>query len=357
MFAVIQARAGAGRRGSQGRRRPEHEVNPQLDAGLEGPATLSAANLSGFALFRLRTHDLLEDPSSSQAARAMSVFILLTIMISIVNFMIASYPEDMCIYADDTYSNPWAPEPKSGNRLCAQRRMSEESTSQAVESVCIIIFTVEYLLRFLVCTARISPLRFLVDPLNLLDVLAIMPWYLDIIVGSNDSDEDGSSGGGGIFGVLRIVRLTRVLRVFKVSRSMQSMIVLARTIVRSFSAFMILLTSIFVCMLLFGSFLVFFERGTYNEDLRQYLRADGTPSPFLSIPHCMYWCMVRASLPTRLSRSTCAPASLSLSLRFLAPTHESPVDVQTTMTTVGYGDLYPVTEWGKIIAMFAMVSG
>jgi len=112
---------------------------------------------------------------------------------------------------------------------------------------------------------------------------------------------------------------------------MQSMIVLVRTLKRSFSAFMILLTSILVTMLLFGSFVYFFERGTYVEreylsptggivKSGQYLRQDASPSPFLSIPHCMYWCM-------------------------------------TSMTTVGYGDMFPVTGLGQVIAMIAMVSG
>lgn len=31
--------------------------------------------------------------------------------------------------------------------------------------------------------------------------------------------------------------------------------------------------------------------------------------------------------------------------------------VQTSMTTVGYGDMYPVTGLGQVIAMIAMISG
>lgn len=247
-----------------------------------GPAvsTEDEVGLTGYKLWRLRTYKILEDPASSQGAKAMSIFILLTITVSIVNFMIASYPKDLCGYEED------------GTRVCAGRRLEKEQSVKDVESVCIIIFTVEYTIRLLVSTAKISRMSFLMDPLNCLDVLAIMPWYIDLIVEAvNPGGDEG--GGGGIFGILRIVRLTRVLRVFKVSKSMQSMIVLVRTLKRSFSAFMILLTSILVTMLLFGSFIVFFERGTYVEPRKEYLRGDASPSPFLSIPHCMYWCMVR----------------------------------------------------------------
>lgn len=236
---------------------------------------------------------MLEDPASSKYAKGMSVFILTTITVSIINFMIASYPSDLCGYAVISGSTL---------RVCAQDRLSDCTATQVIETICILIFTAEYLLRLLVCTASTSRVRFLVDPLNILDVLAIMPWYIDIIVTTVASTNDS---GGGIFGVLRIVRLTRVLRVFKVSKSMQSMIVLVRTLKRSFSAFMILLTSILASMLLFGSFIVFFERGTYVKTQRQYLREDGSASPFLSIPHCMYWCMVRLGFdPIGLSACT-----------------------------------------------------
>jgi len=301
-------------------RRPFSRRQADLPDGVMVPESSATVDegLTPFQNWRLHMYQLLEDPTSSRAAKAVSVFILLTITISIVNFMVASCPWDFCDYTDDGTATKICAVP-TDSRVGGER-LSSESAIQNIEMVCIFIFTVEYLLRLLCCTAKMSPVRFLLDPLNVLDVLAIIPWYIDQIVAAVNPSPDDSGGGGGIFGVLRIVRLTRVLRVFKVSRSMQSMIVLVRTLKRSFSAFMILLTSIFVSMLLYGALLLSFERGTYNEVLRQYLRADGSPSPFLSIPHCMYWCM-------------------------------------TTMTTVGYGDLYPVTGLGQVIAMVAMVSG
>ena len=73
-------------------------------------------------------------------------------------------------------------------------------------------------------------------------------------------------------------------------------------------------------MLFFGAFAWVGERGVYNPHLQQYLRIDGSPTPFLGIPDAMYWCMA-------------------------------------TMTTVGYGDLFPIGDFGRITGIIAMLSG
>ena len=73
------------------------------------------------------------------------------------------------------------------------------------------------------------------------------------------------------------------------------------------------------------SLLCQFESGEWTEDAAHpgwgtFNRADGKPSPFVSIFHSFYWVLV-------------------------------------TMTTVGYGDCYPVTPLGKIVTIIAMISG
>jgi len=101
---------------------------------------------------------------------------------------------------------------------------------------------------------------------------------------------------------------------------MKMMLVLGRTMVRSTTILLLLLLLVFFMMLFFGAFAWFGERGVYNPHLQQYLRKDGAPTPFLGIPDAMYWCMA-------------------------------------TMTTVGYGDLFPIGDFGRITGIIAMLSG
>lgn len=73
-------------------------------------------------------------------------------------------------------------------------------------------------------------------------------------------------------------------------------------------------------MLLFGSFISIAEKGVFNPSKQQYIREDGKPSPFSSIPQAMYWCM-------------------------------------TTMTTVGYGDLFPISYLGQAVGILSVLTG
>ena len=72
-------------------------------------------------------------------------------------------------------------------------------------------------------------------------------------------------------------------------------------------------------VILFSSLLFMVESGTYDQEKQLYY-INGEPSDFQSLPLTFYWCV-------------------------------------TTMTTVGYGDFYPITDLGRFIACVTMVSG
>merc|ERR1711871_480680 len=102
-----------------------------------------------------------------------------------------------------------------------------------IEVVCIACFTIEYISRLLCCGVQMPVWKFIIHPLNLIDLIAILPWYASTIVALVAQSGDGMTK---IFGIVRIVRLTRVLRVLKASKSMKLMMVLARTMLRSGTA-------------------------------------------------------------------------------------------------------------------------
>jgi hypothetical protein len=303
-----------------------------VSAGEDPPARGKLAALPGCQLSRLQHARMiiwltLEDPGSSPIAQLISFGVLITIFTSIVNFSVgsvancqwscASAGEVAIAMSDSEHPNGCAFS-AGATRTCSPSRVEDSAASQLVELVCIIIFTAEYVLRVLTCTTAMPLCTFFLAPMNLIDLIAILPWYIiAILTATLGSESDNLKK---IFGVVRVVRLTRVLRVFRVSKSMKMMVVLFRTLERSRQTLLILFCSVFTMMLLFGALVMQTERGTYNPHVRQYLLADGEQSAFLGIPDAMYWCMA-------------------------------------TMTTVGYGDLYPESPGGYVIGIITQLAG
>ena len=120
-----------------------------------------------------------ELPTSSFVARVLAIVSLTVILISIVVFCIESLPslEGMRVWF-------W------------------------ISVVCNAWFTIEYLTR-LACAK--NKLTFLKGTLNIIDVLSILPFYIQLIMDSLDAK-------GGALEVLRVLRVVRVVRIFKLTR-------------------------------------------------------------------------------------------------------------------------------------------
>lgn len=156
------------------------------------------------------------------------------------------------------------------------------------EVVTVAIFSVEYLLRLWSCTEDEDfahpvwgRMRFAVQPLVLIDLLAILPFYVPLVVGLD----------------LRIARVLRLLRLLKLTRYSESMSIIGDVLRSRREA---LISTLFV-----GFVLLLFASG-----LMYLAERDAQPEGFSSIPAAMWWGMV-------------------------------------TLTTVGYGDLFPVTPLGR----------
>ena len=169
------------------------------------------------------------------------------------------------------------------------------------EIVSVAIFTAEYLVRIWACTenpAYAHPvkgrLRFAVQPLVLMDLVAIVPFYIPLLLTFD----------------LRFVRSLRLLRVFrlvKITRYSESVEIIG-TVLRSRSN--ALLSTLFVTFILL-----------FMASVLMYLaERDAQPDGFSSIPAAMWWGMV-------------------------------------TLTTVGYGDLAPATALGRILGAVVALFG
>jgi len=170
----------------------------------------------------------------------------------------------------------------------------------AFEVLSVAIFTVEYLARIWSCTtsARFaSPVRgrlhFTMTPLALVDLFAILPFYLPFL--------------GVDLRFARAVRLTRLFRVMKVARYSEAL----RAFGRVFAAKK---EELVVAVFLMGLLVLF------ASSIMYFAENDAQPDHFSSIPAAMWWAVA-------------------------------------TLTTVGYGDVCPVTPLGKAIASVISVLG
>ncbi len=129
---------------------------------------------------------------------------------------------------------------------------------------------------------------------GIIDLISILPTYLALVL-----------VGAQYFMVLRTFRLLRVFRVLKMVRFLGE----ARTLGQAIRASRIKITVFLIFVMC-----IVFVMGTI-----MYL-IEGPDNGFSSIPASIYWCIV-------------------------------------TLTTVGYGDIAPVTTWGQIIASMIMITG
>ena len=164
----------------------------------------------------------------------------------------------------------------------------------------IAVFTLEYLLRVWSCTAGgYSPvkgrLRFIARPLLLIDLLAILPFYLQAFGLVLD------------LRVARMVRVARFVRIAKLGRYSPALQMLGRGF-WSKKEELLMTLALGAFALILASTLIFFAE---NE---------AQPEVFSSIPAAFWWAI-------------------------------------TTLTTVGYGDAFPVTVGGKIFGGIFQVFG
>ena len=80
-----------------------------------------------------------------------------------------------------------------------------------IDQAVVIFFTVEFLTRLTVCPVK---LRFIKDLMNIIDFLAILPFFFSLLLEElEDYEIIGKTGK-----IIRLVRVMRILRVFKLVR-------------------------------------------------------------------------------------------------------------------------------------------
>lgn len=140
-----------------------------------------------------------------------------------------------------------------------------------------------------------KPWKYVFSFYGIIDFLSIMPAYLSLLIPATQT-----------LTVLRVLRTLRIFRIFNMQRFLQESFHLLNAIRRSVTKILIFMLFVFIAAIILGSIIYMFENGK---------------NPAMSsIPKAIYWAVV-------------------------------------TITTVGYGDITPVTPMGQFISTLVMLLG
>ena len=170
------------------------------------------------------------------------------------------------------------------------------------ETVVILWFTIEYILRTWSTQHR---LKFVLSFMGILDLLVIVPYYVFVMFYRSHSRKVLT------IAALRLVRMVRVMRIFRLSRYSRGLSILGKTIRQSAGQLVSLLLFMLLALILWAS-IIYYNEYSYTKK--------GLNHGFESIPATFWFIMI-------------------------------------TMTTVGYGDVVPLSYIGKLASAMCMVSG
>jgi voltage-gated potassium channel len=139
-----------------------------------------------------------------------------------------------------------------------------------------------------------KPLKYVLSFYGIIDLIAILPMYLSFFV-----------SGTSIFTTIRALRLLRLFKILNHPQFSGQSVHLKESIVASRGKILVFMYFVLISCIVIGSVMYVVE---------------GAEAGFTSIPTSIYWCIV-------------------------------------TLTTVGYGDISPITPLGQFIASFVMIMG
>lgn len=181
-------------------------------------------------------------------------------------------------------------------------KLVEHPDLEAIETACMLWFTAEYLLRL---SSSPNKLHFALSIMNMIDFMAIMPFY--VVLSLNYLGTTSMMELVNVQQAVQALRIMRIARIFKLARHSSGLQTLTYALKRSLKELGLLLMYMGVGIFVFSALAYTMEQ-SHPETL------------FKSIPQSFWWAII-------------------------------------TMTTVGYGDIYPKTTLGKCNAAVSFLCG
>ncbi|KAJ3606736.1 hypothetical protein NHX12_026255 [Muraenolepis orangiensis] len=183
----------------------------------------------------------------------------------------------------------------------AEGHRTEHPTLELIETVCIGWFTMEYVLRLISAPNKV---KFALSFMNIVDFMAIMPFYVVWILTSLGT---AMMELANVQQAVQALRIMRIARIFKLARHSSGLQTLTSALKSSFKELGLLLMYMGVGVFLFSA-------------LGYTMEQSHPDTLFTSIPQSFWWAVI-------------------------------------TMTTVGYGDVYPKTTLGRCNAAVSFLCG
>nr|XP_043904579.1 potassium voltage-gated channel subfamily F member 1-like [Solea senegalensis] len=183
----------------------------------------------------------------------------------------------------------------------SEGNLTEHPTLEVIETVCICWFTVEYILRLISSPNKV---KFVLAFMNIVDFMAIMPFFVVLTLTSFGA---GMMELANVQQAVQALRIMRIARIFKLARHSAGLQTLTSALKSSFKELGLLLMYMGVGVFLFSA-------------LGYTMEQNHPDTLFTSIPQSFWWAVI-------------------------------------TMTTVGYGDVYPKTTLGRCNAAISFLCG
>ncbi|CAD7954662.1 unnamed protein product [Amoebophrya sp. A120] len=292
----------------------------------------------------------IDDQTGSLIGYIISTISLSMIVLSSCCFVIATLPSltvrtDHCeAVCTPPYSSlPPTTDHYTHNEWCNENcHPDQPDYFYTLEIFCVIVFSLEYFARLFTChavrteflnddtmidmilgdlslrtkTKRERIIHFVTQPPNIVDLLAIAPFYIEIIAQS-----DAMKGSV----ILRVIRLIRLVRLMKTVKYFEQLRIMGRVIKRAMPGLSVLFFYLCLIVVFAGSLMFHAEAGHWNNEKQEFQRwnwqaGEYERSPFRSIPQSFWWTVV-------------------------------------TLTTVGYGDMVPMTLLGQALGAATIFLG